>query len=227
MSRRCQPSSMTPLYEFLIQKTVASKLCVQFKQVNSSWNIKQEINFTPEWFLKNRPAVVTVGNKYGQVVIISFVNCLMITKNIPVPILAEGFKNSIPTKHGFAPSNFDCFKGIEDSMVIADLELWVDMEFELKNSLSEMFDEISFVLKKTISPIQRYVLSHSLEFGDIFINVAWNCRCPLDFNCVRPWKKSSNYMYHLTLEGVSSPSRGFTAQFQFFEQGLGDIHAHT
>ena len=48
-----KPSLMTPLYELLIQKAVDSKLCVQYKEVDQSWNISQEDYFTPKWFKEN------------------------------------------------------------------------------------------------------------------------------------------------------------------------------
>ena len=60
-----QPSIMTSSYEFLRQKTVESKLCVQVKEVDKFWNISQEDYFTPKWFKENKPAVITIGDKYG------------------------------------------------------------------------------------------------------------------------------------------------------------------
>ena len=65
-----QPSTMIPLYELLIQKTVESKICVQVKNVNSYWNISTEDYFTPKWFKKNKPAEVTIGDRYGQIEIL-------------------------------------------------------------------------------------------------------------------------------------------------------------
>ena len=79
-----QPSEMTPLYGSLIEKAEDSKLCVQYKEVNRSWNITEENYFTAEWFAENKPAVVTIGEDYGQVEIIKQLTDLMKTKQMTI-----------------------------------------------------------------------------------------------------------------------------------------------
>ena len=113
---RPSPPVMSPLYNFLRRKAIESKLCVHIKEVDRSLNISHENYFNDTWFKENKPAVITIGDKYGQVEIINQLGKIMKKENITIPILAEGFKNVIYAVIK-GPENFDCFKDFTSSLV--------------------------------------------------------------------------------------------------------------
>ena len=109
-----QPSEKTLLSEFLTSKAIESELCVQAKGVNRSWNIGQEDYFNDIWFKEKKPAVITMGDKYGQIEITKQLAKLMKKNNIIIPIFADGFVHMM--EGGEPETNFDCFKVCDDRL---------------------------------------------------------------------------------------------------------------
>ena len=159
-----QPSDMTFLYKFLTSKAIESELCVQFKEVDRSWNISQDNYFNEIWFKENKPAVITIGDKFGQVEIIKQLTKLMGNYNITIPILAEGFFDDIRIlKSKF--NNFDCFKGINDSFITTVNFIFNLAEQNFVDDIDrQMFDEMvtSKLTKKVPTQRQRLFLSDSM-----------------------------------------------------------------
>ena len=177
-----QPSTMTPVYEFLKQKSMESKKCAQFKEVDSSWNLSQEDYFTPKWFRDNRPAVITIGDKYGQVEVIKQLGKFIKDENITIPILAEGFKIIISGWQK-APKSFDCFKVFTSSFLTTDFRAFEIMELDniVTNSKS-LFQAISNVVNRSISYTQGRILYYTLGLDRIFADNGRFCICPLNFD---------------------------------------------
>ena len=105
-----KPSFMTPLYELLIEKVRELQLCVQSKEVDRSLNLNQETFFTESWFRENQPAIITIGDKHGQLEIISQLANYMKSSNYTIPILTDDFVDDFLTFAYDTPNNFYCFK---------------------------------------------------------------------------------------------------------------------
>ena len=139
-----QPSTMALLYELLTSKAIESELCVHFKEVDRSWNISQEDYFNDVWFKENKPAVVTMGDKYGQIEIIKQLATLMRNNNFTIPISAEGFPDMM---NGGPKSvmNFDCFKDFKSSFVTTEFEYfgWINFihNIFIHSAYIEMFED--------------------------------------------------------------------------------------
>ena len=204
-----QPSTVTPLYEFLKQKVVESKLCVQFKEINSSWNITQEDHFSPNWFQENKPAVITMGDKYGQVKVIKQLGKMMGSLNITIPILAEGF-NEIMRKSSIAPENFDCFKDISSSFVSTNLRSLMSMEILLEDEDVEAIRKVSKLISRTISVSQRFALLRSLDFHKYYVIYrSYQCSCSLDFDCAQERIKKEEKRALANQRNIFEPTKRF------------------
>ena len=193
-----QPSGLTPVFETLIQIAVDSKLCVQYKQIDRSWNSSHEEYFTPEWFRENKPAVITMGDKYGQIEIVNYLSNVMKTENMTIPILAEGFRMIIDDNY-FVPENYDCFKDINSSFLTTDFQLFHLMDEVLSVEEMFMFENISQILNRDISPLQKYALRKALNFDEIYIDFGfYECDCSLNYDCM------VNQIKELTLYNVGA-----------------------
>ena len=179
-----QPSSMSALYKLLTQKAINSKLCIQYLTVQSGWSISSDGYFTPKWFKENIPAVITIGDKYGQVQIVKELTKLMETENITIPILAEGFTNIIRGRQK-APENFDCFEGLSSSFLTTTSKIFSrigDQDYNLR--YISLLREISNTINITISNIQREAFAITLKL-DILVTGEHRCQCFLDHDCMK------------------------------------------
>ena len=178
-----QPSSMTFLYELLVQKALNSKLCIQFTEVKSAWNTSYEDYFTSKWFKENKPAVITIGDKYGQVEIINELTKIMKSENITIPILAEGFSNII---RGWqkVPNNFDCFEELSSSFLTTTSKAFERIGTH-HDPLNDIVQDIFKTFNNTISNVQREVLGNALRLDKIVTGEHKSCKCVLDYDCTK------------------------------------------
>ena len=180
-----QPSFMTPLYQMLAHKAKESKLCVHFKEIDGYWSMNNESFFTRDWFRENKPAVITVGDEYGQVEIIKRLAKFMEENNMTIPILAEGFMTGLMQARK-APSNLHCFKDLSSSFLVTELSAFTYMKLILWPKDLQMIKDISDLVNKSMSPSQQFALMKSLWLSDVFVNGGrkWSCNCSLDYQCV-------------------------------------------
>ena len=186
-----QPSLLTLLNQMLVQKAQASKLCVHYIEVDESWSINQEKYFTRDWFRENKPAVITIGDKSGQVEIIKGLANFTKTNNLSIPILTEGFLTSLMLNRA-ASSNFNCFKELSASLLSTELSAFSYFEFTLSREHIRMIKDVSFLVNRTISPSQRFALMQSLWLSDLYADDATqrlSCNCSIDFYCIEKGKR--------------------------------------
>ncbi|XP_066933265.1 uncharacterized protein [Clytia hemisphaerica] len=183
---KVQPFMMNPLFEILKYKALQSKLCVHWKEIDKSWDINQEDYFTPKWFKKNKPAVLTMGDKYGQISIVEQLAILMEKESLTIPILVEGFINYISEiDRKNLPKNFDCFKNIKSSFITVDFYTFSMME-RLWGFESQMFKSLSLHINKTAQVSQRYSLELSLFHSWIFDFQRFDkCGCSINYECIQ------------------------------------------
>ncbi|XP_066927358.1 uncharacterized protein [Clytia hemisphaerica] len=183
---KVQPFMMNPLFEILKYKALQSKLCIHWKEIDKSWNINQENHFSPRWFKENKPAVLTMGDRYGQVLIAKQLGILMEKENFTIPILVEGFESSM--RYGlYTPENFDCFKNINSSIITIDSDLFFILELYSRNwRNSQMFKSLYLHINKTTHVGQRYSLQLTLSHSWLFNFQQFDkCGCSINYECIR------------------------------------------
>ena len=225
-----QPSLMKTLFDSLMQMIVKSKLCVQFKQVDQSWRIIKEDYFTLKWFQENKPAVIIIGDKYGQVEVVKQLAFLMKIKNFTIPILVEGLARAMEMVN-LAPDNFNCFKGINSSFISTSFDSFSYIEYYFLKEEIELFESVSRLVNKTISLSQRYVLKETMFFDWLFHSR--ECACPLDYDCNMPLIKSILMQFTGDLLPSSQPAllsvisfildKDFTFYLSVFEKYRSEI----
>ena len=180
-----KPSALTPLYEFLIQKAAESQMCVQYKDIDQPWKIDWQKDFPYVWSQENKPAVITIGDQYGQIEIIKQLAEFMKRENIVIPILAEGFHQSFGSFFITdlpPPENFDCFKDISSSFLTTGND-----DFAMDEKGYKIIDKVSQFINRTNIPInQQSAFSLSYFLDDRFVrDIDARCSCPLHFQCTK------------------------------------------
>ena len=195
-----QPSSMTRLYKTVREKAIENKLCVQFKTLKSPWNITLD---SKEWLGRTKPAVITIGDKYGQIEVIKQLSKLMSDENTTIPILAEDMRS-----FNKAPKNFDCFKNINSSFLTTNFNVFDSMD-RIPESGINMFRKISDLVNKTVPIHQQSALMESLRLDQVFVNDRWSydrCKCPLDFDCIHQQIKIRSRNFRRLWDHILKPS---------------------
>ena len=199
------PSSMTPLYELLIQKMIESKVCVQYRQIQpQNWTLSNESYFTRHWFRENRPAVITMGDLHGQIEIIKQLSEYMEKDNYTIPILAEGFYN-VHRNYRSKPSNFDCFKDVPSPLLTTQLLPFSSIDLRMYDN-DQRFHHLSVKLNKTFKFIgQKAALLSSLALT-FRLSRRERCYCKSNFHCVTRMINRNNWSLKRTLNQMFSPS---------------------
>ena len=198
---------MIPLYELFIQKVIESEVCVKYTQVPQNWTISNESYFTRQWFRKNQPAVVMMGDLYGQIEIIKQLSEYMENDHYTIPILAEGFYNVFRAYHS-TPKNFDCFKDMQSPLLTTQLNSFSRMGMKLGDNDYQRFHHISVKLNRTLEFIgQQAALIESVRFDRIFkLSTRGECTCVLNFDCVSKNLKEENDQWKSLWDSTWSPS---------------------
>ena len=188
-----QPSTMSRLYEIFPKKATENKLCVQYKTLKSPWNITL---VSKEWLGRAKPAVITIGDKYGQVEVIKQLAIQMREANFTIPILAEGFNEDMKSFKK-AQKNFDCFKNINSSFLTTKFSSFDHFD-GISESEKDTFRNISDSVNETISVHQQFALKESSRLKNVFVNSRWGiikCKCSLDFDCNHNRIKKSSRIF--------------------------------
>ena len=61
--------------------------------------ITRDEYFSTEWFKVNKPAVITIGNRFGQINIVKQLAKMMGSLNITIPILVEGIYEGVKSMY--------------------------------------------------------------------------------------------------------------------------------